>query len=72
MHLTKTGERSSCGTSVAKCVTCCITNMKYHYVPMRLENDELDEIVVSPTMGTDHFPYRVKEIVERIARIATE
>ena len=44
-----------------------MTNMGYHYVPVWLENDELKEIVVSPTMGTDHFPNRVKEIVERIA-----
>jgi sn1-specific diacylglycerol lipase len=67
LHLAKTGERRSCAAGIAKIVTCCMTNAGSEYVPVWINNDDLNEIVVSPTMGTDHFPNRVRDILEDIA-----
>jgi len=67
MHLAKTGEARSLVSGLAKCVTCCTTNMGSRYVPVWINNDDLNEIVVSPTLGTDHFPNRVRTILEETA-----
>jgi sn1-specific diacylglycerol lipase len=67
LHLAKTGEKRSCAAGLAKCVTCCMTNIGSQYVPVWVDNDDLNEIVVSPTMGTDHFPNRMHAILEEVA-----
>lgn len=67
LHLAKTGEKRSFTAGLAKCATCCTTNLGSQYVPVWVDNDELNEIVVSPTMGTDHFPNRVRVILEEVA-----
>lgn len=67
LHLAKTGEARSLASHLAKCVTCCTTNMGSRYVPVWINNDDLNEIVVSPTMGTDHFPNRMRSILEATA-----
>lgn len=67
VHLVKTGERSSCVHSVAKCITCCTTNVGYEYTPVWANNNDFNEIVVSPTMAFDHFPNRVCVQIERVA-----
>jgi sn1-specific diacylglycerol lipase len=67
LHLAKTGEKRSCIAGLAKLVTCCTTNIGSQYVPIWVENDDLNEIIVSPTMGTDHFPNRMRSILEMVA-----
>jgi len=67
VHLVKTGERNTCGHSLQKCVTCCTTNAGYEYTPVWVGNADFDEVVVSPTMGTDHFPNRICVELERVA-----
>mmetsp|Transcript_29304 Transcript_29304/g.33654 ORF Transcript_29304/g.33654 Transcript_29304/m.33654 type:complete len:975 (+) Transcript_29304:140-3064(+) len=67
VHLVKTGERRSVFQSVAKCMTCCTTNVGYEYTPVWVDNDDFNEIQVSPTMGFDHFPNRVCLEIERVA-----
>jgi hypothetical protein len=44
-----------------------MTNVGSEYVPVWVNNDDLNEIVVSATMGTDHTPNRVRDILEAIA-----
>jgi sn1-specific diacylglycerol lipase len=68
VHLVKTGEERSCLHGVAKCLTCCTTNAGFEYTPMWVDNDDFNEIIVSPTMGTDHFPNRVSLMLERVAK----
>lgn len=68
IHLVKTGEKRTCVSGIAKCLTCWTTNHGAHYYPVWIENDTLDEIVVSPTMGVDHFPNRVQATVESVAK----
>jgi sn1-specific diacylglycerol lipase len=67
LHLVKTGEKRSCIAGFAKFVTCCTTNIGSQYIPVWVENDDLNEIIVSPTMGTDHFPNRMRSILEMVA-----
>jgi len=67
IHLVKTGERSSCAHSMAKCITCCTTNAGNEYTPVWADNADFNEIVVSPTMAFDHFPNRVCLELERVA-----
>lgn len=67
LHLAKAGEARSLASGLAKCITCCTTNMGSRYVPVWINNDDLNEIVVSPTLGTDHFPNRILSILEETA-----
>jgi hypothetical protein len=67
VHLVKTGEEFNCLHGLAKCLTCCTTNAGFEYSPMWVDNDDFDEIIVSPTMGTDHFPNRIALMLERVA-----
>jgi sn1-specific diacylglycerol lipase len=69
VHLMKTGEKRSCCHSVMKCITCCMSNAGFEYTPVWIKNDDLNEIVVSATMGTDHFPNRICTELERLAKI---
>jgi sn1-specific diacylglycerol lipase len=50
VHLVKTGEKSSCLHGIHKCLTCWTTNVGFEYAPVLIENDDLNEIVVSSTM----------------------
>ncbi|GAX19394.1 sn1-specific diacylglycerol lipase [Fistulifera solaris] len=67
IHLAKIGEKRSCLHGCARCLTCCSTSFGSEYVPVWVRNDELHEIVVSPTMGTDHFPNRLRKILVDVA-----
>jgi hypothetical protein len=68
LHLVKTDEERSCWIQVAHCVTCCTTNAGSQYTPVWIGNGDLHEIVVSPTMGTDHFPDRMVKELQGIVR----
>ncbi len=67
IHLAKIGEKRSCLHGCARCLTCFSTSFGSEYVPVWVRNDELHEIVVSPTMGTDHFPNRLRKILVDVA-----
>jgi sn1-specific diacylglycerol lipase len=67
IHLVKTGENRSCCHGMAKCLTCFTTNAGFVYTPIRIPNDALDEIVVNPHMGTDHFPNRMSSVIRSVA-----
>eukprot|EP00565_Helicotheca_tamesis_P007677 CAMPEP_0185737000 /NCGR_PEP_ID=MMETSP1171-20130828/29406_1 /TAXON_ID=374046 /ORGANISM="Helicotheca tamensis, Strain CCMP826" /LENGTH=244 /DNA_ID=CAMNT_0028407795 /DNA_START=45 /DNA_END=779 /DNA_ORIENTATION=+ len=67
VHLVKTGQRKSCLHGLGKCITCGMTNAGSEYTPMWAENDDFNEVLVSPTMWTDHFPNRVCLEIEKIA-----
>lgn len=67
LHIIKTGEQKTCCTSCVKCLTCCTSNLGFQYTPVWIENDDLNEIVVTPTMGTDHFPNRMQMMLEKVA-----
>jgi sn1-specific diacylglycerol lipase len=68
IHLVKTGEQRACIHGIAKCLTCCTTNVGFVYTPVWINNDDLDEIVVNPHMGTDHFPNRIASVLENVAK----
>jgi sn1-specific diacylglycerol lipase len=68
VHLVKTGEKSSCMRGVAKCLTCFTTNAGFEYIPVWINNDDLNEIVIKPTMGADHFPNRIRSMLEQAAK----
>merc|ERR1712150_6560 len=67
IHLVKTGEKKTCCHGLAMCVTCCTSNAGSEYTPVWAGNDDFNEITVSPTMGTDHFPTRICPEIEGIA-----
>jgi hypothetical protein len=67
LHLAKIGEKKSCMAGVVKVLTCCTTHFGSQYSPVWVSNDDLNEIVVSPTMGTDHFPNRIRNVLEDVA-----
>ena len=66
-HLVKTGQKRRCYHGLIKCLTCFTTNAGSEYTPIWVENDDLNEIVIAPTMGTDHFPDRVCLELEGVA-----
>ncbi len=67
-HLVKTGQEVGCLHGVAGCITCGASNAGSEYKPVRKKNDDFDEIEISPTLWTDHFPNRVCYEMERIAK----
>ena len=67
IHLVKVTENPTCCHGIIKCLTCFTTNMGFVYTPMRINNDALDEIVVNPHMGTDHFPNRMSSVIRSVA-----
>mmetsp|Transcript_38549 Transcript_38549/g.44003 ORF Transcript_38549/g.44003 Transcript_38549/m.44003 type:complete len:927 (+) Transcript_38549:196-2976(+) len=67
VHFMKTGEKESCLRFWAKCFTCCTTNFGSEYTPVWIKNDDLNEIVISSTMGTDHFPNRLAKTMQDIS-----
>ena len=68
VHLVKVGEKKSCLHGTTKCLTCWTTNAGFEYTPVYINNDDLNEIVVSPTMGNDHFPNRMQFVLEQMAK----
>jgi Lipase (class 3) len=68
LHIVKTGEKRSCTAGLAKVLTCCTTNIGATYAPAWVDNNDLSEIVVGPRMATDHFPNRIRAILENVAR----
>ena len=68
IHLLKTGEVAGCGHLMLKCVSCCTSNAGFRYTPVYIANDDLDEIVVSPTMGTDHFVDRMYDELSGLSK----
>ena len=68
VHLVKTGQSKNCLHGVAGCITCGLSNAGFQYTPIHKENDDFDEIEVSPTLWTDHFPNRVCVEIERVAK----
>lgn len=66
-HLVRTGQSRECLHGLVGCVTCGASNAGAEYTPIRKENDDFNEIEVSPTLWTDHFPNRVCAEIERIA-----
>ena len=67
-HLVKTGQLGGCPHVVTGFVTCGASNAGSVYTPVRKENDDFNEIEISPTLWTDHFPNRVCHEMERIAK----
>ena len=61
MHLVKTAEPN------ASC-TDALSSTYSDYTPIWAESHEFSEIVVSPTMGLDHFPNTVCLELEGVAR----
>ena len=67
-HLVKTGQSKKCLHGFAGCITCGASNAGSDYTPIQKENDDFNEIEISPTLWTDHFPNRVCIEMERIAK----
>lgn len=68
VHLVKTGQSKNCLHGVAGCITCGLSNAGFEYMPIRKENDDFNEIEISPTLWTDHFPNRVCMEIEKVAK----
>lgn len=69
VHFMKTSEKPSFKADIVKLVTCCTTNLGSEYTPVWIENNDFNEIVVSPTMATDHFPNRLTDVMLLTARM---
>lgn len=67
IHLVRTGEEGGCSHVVNQCLTCCTSNSGFVYTPVYISNDDLDEIVVSATMGTDHFVNRMCDELRKLS-----
>ncbi|KAL3779019.1 hypothetical protein HJC23_011458 [Cyclotella cryptica] len=67
VHLVKTGQNKHCVHSLTACLTCGASNAGSEYTPIRKENDDFNEVEISPTLWTDHFPNRVCIEIERVA-----
>ncbi len=68
VHLVKTGQSKNCLHGVAGCISCGLSNVGFEYTPIRKENDDFNEIEISPTLWTDHFPNRVCMEIEKVAK----
>lgn len=67
VHFVKTGEKPSCNAGIVKIATCYTTNIGSEYTPIWVQNNDFNEIVVTPTMGTDHFPNRLTDVMHLAA-----
>ncbi|KAL7481992.1 hypothetical protein ACHAW6_007666 [Cyclotella cf. meneghiniana] len=67
VHFVKTGQSKHCMHSLTACLTCGASNSGSVYTPIRKENDDFNEVEISPTLWTDHFPNRVCIEIERVA-----
>lgn len=68
VHLVKTGQSKNCLHGVTGCITCGLSNAGFEYTAIRKENDDFNEIEISPTLWTDHFPNRVCMEIEKVAQ----
>ena len=68
IHLVKTGQSKDCMHNLSNCITCGASNSGAEYTPVRKENDDFNEIEISPTLWTDHFPNRVCVELEKVAK----
>lgn len=67
IHLVRTGEESGLSHCLNQCLSCYTSNSGFVYTPMYISNDDLDEIVVTSTMGTDHFIDRMCDELHTIS-----
>ena len=67
IHLVKTGQKNELCPKLCKCLSCGMSNAGSEYTPVWTENEDFNEIIVSETMWTDHFPNRVCAELEKIA-----
>ena len=67
-HLIKISQIKGIRYQVNGCVTCGASNAGSEYTPVLKENDDFNEIEISPTMWTDHFPNRVCFELEKVAK----
>ena len=67
VHFMKTSQKNTFTNNFWKCLTCCTTNAGAEYTPVWVNNDDFNEIVVSSTMATDHFPNRICSAMQQIA-----
>jgi sn1-specific diacylglycerol lipase len=67
-HLIKISQSKGIRYQVSGCVTCGASNAGSEYTPVLKENDDFNEIEISPTMWTDHFPNRVCFELEKVAK----
>eukprot|EP00581_Thalassiosira_minuscula_P017688 CAMPEP_0183719448 /NCGR_PEP_ID=MMETSP0737-20130205/12381_1 /TAXON_ID=385413 /ORGANISM="Thalassiosira miniscula, Strain CCMP1093" /LENGTH=920 /DNA_ID=CAMNT_0025949167 /DNA_START=269 /DNA_END=3028 /DNA_ORIENTATION=- len=49
-HLVKTGQTKNCLHGLAGCITCGASNAGAEYTPIQKENDDFNEIEISPTL----------------------
>ena len=68
VHLVKTGKSTNCLHGIAGCISCGLSNSGFKYTPIRKENDDFNEIEISPTLWTDHFPNRVCMEILKVAK----
>jgi len=66
LHLVKCGETKTCAHNLARCITCYASTLGAQYQPVWIQNDDLDEIFVSSSMGIDHFPNRIRDVLESV------
>jgi hypothetical protein len=50
-----------------KFATCCTSNAGFRYTPKWANNGDFNEIIISSTMGTDHFPDRLCAEIDKTA-----
>ena len=56
-------------SSVPKSKTCCgVVPSEFYHTPIQKENDDFNEIEISPTLWTDHFPNRICNEMEQLAK----
>ena len=67
IHLVKTGQCHDCSHGILNCMTCGASNSGSEYTPIRKENNDFNEIEISPTLWSDHFPNRVCFELEKVA-----
>jgi len=67
IHLVKTyNNKSSCG--IYFCSKKSYTNIESQYTPCWADNEDFNEIVISPSMYTDHFPSNICLELENVAK----
>ena len=70
IHLVKTSEKESRCGQISRCGNSFFkssNNVESCYTPCWADNGDFNEIVVMPSMGTDHFPSNVCLELEKIA-----
>ena len=68
IHLIKTGQEDGYAHVVKRCLSCKTSNSGFLYTPVYISNDDLDEVVVASTMGSDHFIDRMCEELQNLSK----